>query len=302
MSYLLSLSQEERDDLFSTLVYVDKPLEFGGFMGTDFGHRSLVNYSNIYAGLEGKQQHLLPVPLMFRTGDCVQNHDYRGCGKHYAIWLRKGLLTHDANYIQTFTAGIVNVQLKVSVGEYEEDDCDTESEENDEEESADGGQVDDSMDNFLPTFVPRDADGPHNDGKHDCYLSVHPDEYGYAPSTAFSSLPPEGYFPHLQQFTESTFDPLLTHSKSHFGRIIQVAKESDKYIDDPDFSMKFVGTWDSELGAGIELEWMPLDDRRFPTENYIARLRDIFNRHFDESAKEISFDAENRRGGKRQKL
>lgn len=290
MSYLLSLTQEKRDALFETIAYVDKPKIINGLMGTEFGHHSLVNYSQIYSNLRGNYPSL-PDPHIFRTGDCVQNHDYRGCGKYYAIWLRIGLITHDADYIKTFSQRLIVEDKTNSNEESENDEDDEEEEESDDEQAEKRAKT-----SYIPTFITRDADGPHNDGKHHCYLSVHPDEYGYAPSAVFSSIPPVDYFPHLTEYTVSYFDPLLTHSKSYFGQIIQAAKESEQFIDNVDFPMQYFGTWDSEMGVGSELQWMSLQTYGLP-ENYFGRLRDLFNRHFDETAEAIHFDITNRRGG-----
>ena len=284
MSYLATLTQAERDALLETIVYVDKTEQFDGFMNTSFGNLCLVNYSFIYEALKEQHPSLLK-PEKLRSGDCIQNHDYRGVGTHYAIWLRKGLLTHDEQFLNEFSSSYLDSH-NANANNGEDDDEEDEDDEDDDHQDVNDPRkrVKNSMDHAFPVFVPRSADGPHNDGKHDVYLSVHPDEMGYAPSAAFSSLPPRDYFRNLSDldWTMSTFDPLVTHSKSHYGQVIQEAKETDEYKNKPDFPLGYIGNFDSE---GDEQTWITLKRSLswFPR-NYIIGLRDLFNRHFDETA------------------
>lgn len=291
MSYLLSLSQDERDSLLETIVYVDKPQQLDGFMGADFGNLSLINYSQVHEGLQEKYPNL-PSPSKLRTGDFINTIDYRGVGLFYAIWLRKGLITHDEEFIAKVPLG-----LKNNVDQNNPEDQKGEVDEDEQTEK----KLKTNKDFTFPLFISRKADGPHNDGKHDCYLSAHPDEMGYSASTAFSSVPPEDYYWQLcDDGVKSTFDPLLTHSKSHYGKIIAQAKESEEYADDEDFPLQYVGVEDPEMGDE-ELMWVPLEEtpslHNGMPDHYIERLRDLFNRHFDETAEPVDFDAESDEGG-----
>ena len=187
----------------------------------------------------------MPNPSKFRTGDLIQNHNYRGCGKYYAIWLRKGLLIHSVKYIANFKKKLV-------------------------EEKPEDGVIPEVVETFrslkvskraklIPRVISRFADGPHNDGDHDLYLSAHSDEYGYAPSVALSSSP-AGYY---SKFSYSDyeilyFDPVITHTQSHCGQKIAEAKLLPKYVDNPDFPNNFLGHFDENLGKEWEMEWIDI--------------------------------------------
>ena len=276
MSFLLSLSQDERDSLLSTIIYAEKPrMYYTDLMKANMG--ALVNYSCIYEALK-EQYPLLLNPNRLRTGDCVQTCDYRGVGKRYAIWLRKGIITHDLASIEKFAT---DIKFGTPVTDEQFD------------EYSEQQQVYKRPKNFkvLPglTFASRKEDGPHNDGQHEVYLSVHPDEMGYAPSAVFSSLPATDYFDHLQEWTMNTFDPLITHSQSHYGQIIRFAKESDEFATNSDFPLNYIGKFDSEMGSEQELMWIPmeeansLDNRCGWPPRYISDIRMLFNNHFDKT-------------------
>ncbi len=276
MSHLLTLSQDERDALLSTIVYVDKPRHF--FADFEDAHidTNLVNYSFIYEGLKDKYP-LLMNPNRLRSGDCVQTCDYRGVGNYYAIWLRKDLITHDQAFLDKFA-----VKMKFE-GQQRHGRLTDEQYEAAEERSQQHKRRKTFKEQSFPTFVSRKTDGPHNDGEHDLYLSSHPDEMGYSPSIICSSLPTVDYFDHLEGENYS-IDPLLTHSKSENGETIQQAKQLEQFVNDDNFPLNYIGFFDANMGD--EVEWIPLAEVHtsdYPL-NYIAEIRDLMNRHFDPTA------------------
>ena len=110
MSYLIGLTQKERDALLETIVYVDKPREIKGILSEcNTGFMPIINYSQIYNSVKDKS-HTLPIPSSIRTGDSVRNCEYRGVGTMYAIWLRKGLIIHDEPFLTTFLVKLLQVR------------------------------------------------------------------------------------------------------------------------------------------------------------------------------------------------
>ena len=81
-------------------------------------------------------------------------------------------------------------------------------------------------------------------------------------------------------WTACTFDPLLTHSKSYNGQVIQATKESDEFKSNADFPLNYIGNFDSESDG---LTWSTLQERErcHRSGNYYGELRDLFGKHFD---------------------
>eukprot|EP01031_Cornospumella_fuschlensis_P024579 gene24579-29696_t len=283
MTSWLKLSPAERDELLISIPYVSKPVHHGEIGGTsedknlrhqvnrvNFGGKNLINYSQIYAAC--KRCVGLPNPLELRTGDVVSagGYDYRGCGSYYVIWLRKGIITHSDKFIAYFKQSLVE-----SATEENFDDSN--------EPRSKKAKLDETS---VPMEIPRDADGPHNDGNHDCYLSVHPDENGYATSTVLSSAP-QGYHAEFcsSEYETLLFDPVLTHTQSYAGLKIAEAKPLPDYVDCAAFPDCFIGSYREAVGEDVE--WIPLESALgldggggWGPHNYFAELRDLYNRHF----------------------
>ena len=111
----------------------------------------------------------------------------------------------------------------------------------------------------IPRTISGFADGPHNDGDHDLYLSAHPDEFGYAPSVALSSAPAEYHskFSH-SDYEALYFDPVITHTQSHCGQKIAKAKLLPLYANNPHFPDNFLGHFDENLGEQWAIEWIDI--------------------------------------------
>ena len=139
----------------------------------------------------------------------------------------------------------------------------------------------------FPKYISRHEDGPHNDDKHDCYLTLYSDEWGYTMPTIFSSLE-ISYFDHLDD-GDSIFDPLLAHSNSAFYKALEESKDQHEYSNKPDFPMNYVAYWDCYSNVD---EWMTVEESNhtcFLPKNYILTFRDVLNRHFDPTAEPMIF-------------
>jgi hypothetical protein len=86
---LLELTQEERDHLLGTIVYVEEPKTYECF------HipisEQVFNYSKFYESLSEQARTKVPRLSGLRTGDMLKLHDYRGCGTRYVMWLHRDL-------------------------------------------------------------------------------------------------------------------------------------------------------------------------------------------------------------------
>jgi hypothetical protein len=239
MMSLSNLSVQERDEILLTIPLVEDPENHGDFgaQRVHFGGRSVINYSQIYS--DCRRCLSLPNPKNFRNGDIIQDGDYRGCGTFYVIWLHKGLVKHSEEYISNF---------KKDLTEYSESELKP-----DIPDTYRSMRKKAARPESIPRYISRYADGPHNDGDHDCYLCKHPDEYGYSPSTALSSAS-KGYYRKHLQFDEEMiyFDPLLTHSKSYMGKKIAAAKLTPKYVKKDSFPTNYLGYFDE---GEEEIEW-----------------------------------------------
>ncbi len=281
MAYLKSLNAEDCDDLLETIVYTSVPEKFGGrgswsqiWLHTSEGGGFNVNYSQIFTSLGNKIQipsdeinaeaanERLPSPEVLRTGDWIQFGNNRGAGSYYVIWLKKGLVTHDAAFLDSLKS-----VLEVWDGEID-DDVEKNS------KPAKKAKTTKKSKNKNPiSYASRSEDGPHNDGNHDCYLIAHSDEYGYVASTIFSSLPPN-YFTHLDK---AVFDPIITHSQSHFGKLITTHKEEEEWAEDEDFPFEFYGHMDDK--SGDDVDWIDIDREDGMTKAMRA-ARQLLNDHF----------------------
>lgn len=244
MSSFLNLRAEDRDELLITIPYVEQPIKHGGFGegGVNFGGRSLVNYSQVYASCTRCLS--LPSPSKFRTGDLIQTHDYRGCGTYYAIWLHKGLVAHSEQYIANFKRNLVESPASEVIPEVPETFRSMKKSKRAES---------------VPRIISRFADGPHNDGDHDLYLSQHYDEFGYAPSIALSSSR-AGYYLKFEhsEYENLYFDPIITHTRSHCGEKVAAAKLLPEHINNPNFPDNFLGHFDANQGKEWEMEWIDI--------------------------------------------
>jgi hypothetical protein len=82
---LFDLTQEERDDLLATIVYVEEPVTFECF-SLPIPSR-VFNYTKFYESLSEHVKSKVPDLSNLRTGDMLKMDDYRGCGSLYVMWL-----------------------------------------------------------------------------------------------------------------------------------------------------------------------------------------------------------------------
>lgn len=162
MSYLSGLTQAQRDAKLETIQFVKEPMKFAS-KSYDYSEANILNYSQIFSTI-GSHLVGMPQPEVFRNGDSIQFHDYRGIGTFYAVWLRKGLIEHSEVFLEKFW----NTEVPPEDMHGDDDD---EQEEDDEEEK---GTRKKAKKLKIPVFFNREADGSHSDGKHDCYLFKHP--------------------------------------------------------------------------------------------------------------------------------
>jgi hypothetical protein len=91
---LFNLTQKERDDLLSTIVYVDRPKSFELLPGVNaeilFADTGIVNYSRFHESLSEQARAKVPTVANLRTGDMVIMGEC-GVGSFYVMWLRKDL-------------------------------------------------------------------------------------------------------------------------------------------------------------------------------------------------------------------
>ena len=254
MSSLSNLTQPERDELLLTIPLVEDPQNHENFgeQPVDLGCCDIINYSQVYSAC--KKCLSLPNPKNFRNGDLIQDGDYRGCGTYYIIWLHKNLVNHSEQYI-------LNFKKKLS-------ECSESEVKPDVPETYRSMRKRNARPDSIPRHISRYGDGPHNDGDHDCYLCKHPDEFGYSPSTALSSAPNGYYRKHYFSDCESIyFDPLLTLSKSYFGKKIAETKLKPQFVNDLLFPYNYLGFFDEEE---TEIEWISMTEtltelKRFDT-------------------------------------
>jgi hypothetical protein len=140
----------------------------------------------------------------------------------------------------------------------------------------------------YPTLVPRSLEhGPYNDGNHEVYLFIYPDEMGYFAPSAFSSLKND-YFP--REYQSIILDPLLTHSCSYYGYILH---EGTNHEHGEDLTNK-LGNCDRFYAEGDEYhfedieEWVDIEQGNnligslyLPDRNYFKETRELFSRHFE---------------------
>jgi hypothetical protein len=323
---LFNLTQKERDDLLSTIVYVDRPNSFLWMPDVNgeipFADTGIVNYSRFYESLSEQARAKVPNVSNLRTGDMVIMGEYRGVGSFYVMWLRKDLTPtinasqelnaelaalpdyanrEDLPYVDVERYGLTAEQWQQVFAFYEVDGwwddediqaqfpallADLLADENGylsrtiegmsrREGRAFGG--------WVPTVVPREADGPHNDGVHHCYLFMHPDEMGYAAPSAFSSTP-AGYFE--REYASAVIDPLLTHSQSENGRLIQECKLDEQWAGDQRFPLHYYGDLDcyepvNEVTTDL-INWVS-DEHGEELANpaNLDDIRQVFTRHFE---------------------
>lgn len=264
---LQTLSQEDRDQLLESIRFAAQN-DF--YCGKSLKSSSIVlNYTALFAQLPVGEKQYYPEPIELRSGDKMQFGDYRGCGSYYALWLRKGIqdepgvdmtefqpLSDDAakkrKLFRERGRGLTKVGF-ISTARYSPQD--------------------------FPIFEPRESSKVQNDGKHDLYLFSYPGEYGYSPSTIVSSLPP-GYYERDIELTY--FDPLLTHSKSHYGKIIEEAKKKEEYANDDNFPLGYIGCEDENES---EIQFIPFneasEDGSCSSPEYFQKMRDFIERHFE---------------------
>jgi hypothetical protein len=321
---LFNLTQKERDDLLSSIVYVDQPKSFEWLPGGDIplAKNGIVNYSRFYESLSEQARPKVPNVGSLRTGDIVMTGDYRGIGSFYVMWLRQdvvpavnkspklddelvalpdyenheellnvdldryGLTADQWQQVFAFFAGggwwgneDFQAQFPALYADLEAGKTAHLSRTIEGMSRREGR----AFDGWVPTVAPRGADGPHNDGRHHCYFFGHPDEMGYAAPSAFSSAP-AGYFE--REYASAVIDPLLTHSQSEYGKLIEECKLEGQWANDERFPLHYYGHLDcddadDEITTDL-IEWVCNEEgAQLANPANLDYIRQVFARHFE---------------------
>lgn len=275
---LLNLTQDQRDELIDTISFVDEPhcFEFSTEDLRFFDSLRVWNYSLFYEQLSAEAKLRVPDVANFRTGDMMMTGGYRGVGSFYGVWLHKNLFENNAVSHAADQAICERPLYRQFTGRAPgaaaEDNDDGDDGEYDEDERGEATPT------AHPRLVPREADGPHNDGLHHFYLFSHIDEMGYSSSTAMSNAP-EMYHSRCREYDCAHVDPVLTHSKSYFGQ--RIAEAAEEHEDDPQFP----------LGYFVNLDTFESDDLEFVDDEdsisaqgdgCFTEVRNVFTKHFEQ--------------------
>jgi hypothetical protein len=334
---LTNLTQEQRDYLISTIIYVDIPKCFDWIPPSAiveetyfFSQAGMVNYSVFYESLSEQAHPKVPNVSNLRTGDIVKMTDYRGVGSFYVVWLSpnlvpaqlaspaldRGLLAlpdydNDSMLkgpgINFDCYGLTDVQWQLvyqkllNFGWRQDEtfrtqfpqllaDCQTNWALIFALNKAAEKWRRKSEDAWEPTVAPRHADGAHNDGLHHCYFIKHPDEMGYAAPSAFSSAG-NGYFE--REYASAVIDPLLTHSQSILGSLIQKCKKQPQWANNPLFPLDYFGDLDcgsrSNVVRADMIEWVEAQAHQMfcchPT--LMTDIRHAYSKHFEHESSNL---------------
>jgi hypothetical protein len=237
----------------------------------------VVNYSLLLEAMS-EQQRVQYVPLdQLKNGDILQFSDYRECGTYYCLWLSKDLVQNDAKEIQEFLDNLVD----------EEDEENEEGEavdEDDEEQEAKKSKKEKYHFTALPvdfqvSFMPKPVEiqattenfpycyqreDPHVGGSADyhLYLFHHLDEYGFL-GTSATSMASEKYFQAIKVESSSSIllDPLLVHSKSYYGRLLEVVRERRAdFAPNPFFPFEYIAEVGDVIPAKVKSATEEWDD------------------------------------------
>jgi hypothetical protein len=331
---LANLTQEQRDYLISTIIYVDfpkcfewKPQQSVAREIRFFSELGMVNYSKFYVSLSKQARPKVPNVANLRTGDIVMMGNYRGVGSFYVVWLRHDLVPErlaspalDQGLIALPDYDNDSMLTEIDFGQYgltEEKWQQVYSEMRShrwwKSESlraqfpqlyADCRKNRDLLsaiqkaaekwrrksDAWEPTVAPRNADGAHNDDLHHCYFIKHPDEMGYAAPSAFSSAG-NGYFE--REYASAVIDPLLTHSQSILGSLIQKCKKQPQWANNPLFPLDYFGDLDcgsrSNVVRADMIEWVEAQAHQMfcchPT--LMTDIRHAYSKHFEHESSNL---------------
>jgi hypothetical protein len=270
---LIDMSQEDRDNLLSTIVYVDKPrayvLSDHAIVALDdaiecfYEANTIWNYSQIFNSLNGKGKQCFPNVADLRTGDRVMLGNGRGYPDFMVVWLAKNL-NDVPNESMAYVMDALN---RNDEGEDEAPHLATEFRD----------IAFDEHENQCFT-VPRTADGFHNDDNHHCYFFPPVDEMKSVLSPAHSSAP-VNYLGGLI----AIIDPVLAHSQSFFGKIIAETKRSERWAAVEDFPLKYHGCHMGQDHNGVpvayRLTWNS-NSNLADYETYLDDCRTMFEAHF----------------------
>lgn len=250
MPSLIELTQDERDALLSTFVFIDKP-KYAAFPFSlkkpDEYTTNVINYSQIMTEIDENDSYC-PHPSSLKNGDVLRFGDHRGIGTMYVLWLKKGLLIHSPEDLLAKKQAILDGGPGPAAKRFRK--------------------------NAAVEQLSLESDFPL-----DCYLFSHPDEWGYVPSPIVSSQPPDLYDKVIERAEGMMyFDPLLTVSTSFYGKMYVDAKKSDEWKDNDQFPFQYIGVYN-----GDEVEWFPIEEssnQADVSEGFFENLRDLFNKHF----------------------
>lgn len=205
---LHSLSQAQRDHFLGEMSLVDRPLKF------IFNYESsrcvfnrfegnLINYSRFHDEVPLSVRDRVPDISKMRTGDVVVTTDDEDDDApyiHFVVWLNKDVEPHPASTPcdpELIESELIN--FEVTRESYF-------NEETTSEEQPDYHPI--------PTLLPREAPGWHDDGQHHCYLFPQHDDKNQMVSCILGSAPRTYYG---GRYKSLMLDPMLIHSQSDIG-------------------------------------------------------------------------------------
>ena len=258
------LSQFERDNLIATLTFVDHPNHIFLPEQLPFPNGFIINYSQFYDYLdESVREGNYIAPEDLRNGDIVQFSEYRGCSSYYVLWLAKDLRCWTKKQAEKFH------KEKIAESKYDF----TAKKLKKTSLPIDFGvsfmpkpKQAFTTKEPIPLVFPRSYHGSHDDQQHECYFFSHLDEYGYSGST-ITSMANETYFQQtkLERHSQIWLDPLLIHSKSYYGKLIQDLKTDEvQFRENPFFPLHYIGVCDVGIPSdphqhALDIEWIPID-------------------------------------------
>lgn len=173
------------------------------------------------------------------NGDRLQFTENRGVGMYYVLWLLKG------SYIDKFQEAAAK-RYSTLLEDLTDDDkfisC-----------KAPVGKVS----HAFPCLASRNSPGFPNKEDFECYLFVHPDEFGYAPPTVMCTAPLD-YF--CGEFRSGMVDPLLTHSECANGEVVANAKAQEEWKENPSFPHQYIGQFDENDNCDGAYSWKRIEN------------------------------------------
>ena len=313
--YLASMTADQRDEVISTVRYVDTPKCFT-FIADVIDHNvigDVLNYSRFYEALSARAKQSLHNPINFRTGDVVGQGDL---ATYYCVWLYRDIVSvHDdiqqALELVLVDAPIIEEENDLVLNAYQITsqqwlhisqilsndswrEADTTDLQGYPQLWADLNEIDlsDKLVNRIlsvygptrsvssPSLVSRAEDGPHNDENYHLYWFRHPNEFGYPSSAVIVGSATNDCYQHNRTYSSCYIDPLLTHSKAYYGALARDCKELDEWMDVEEFPTAYLAECDRFFDDGEytldDVEWVNVDELAATQEVHL-KVRHLFS-------------------------